>query len=180
MIALPCVLTLEQAFELIVIHTRFKLTGLQGCAQDCNDQTSPRPDQFVAKGSQRLAKCVPPKNATLCTTTPAEGSDDDLAERVVFDGIARTISRFVGATQLLADLMKVSLRVDHFRVKPEATRIFCNAIHHTDPVFVPSSEFAVLFRCIADGEQYDVGDLRGFNRRHHVVRTGVIFAVAED
>src|SRR5215469_9676882 len=107
-------------------------------------------------------------------------SDDDLAERVVLDGIARIISQFVGATQLLADLMKVSLRVDDFRVKRGATSFFCDAIHHTDPVFVPSSELAVLFRRITDGEQYDVRALRSFNRRHHIVRAGVIFAVAED
>src|SRR6202158_3689167 len=108
------------------------------------------------------------------------GSDDDLAEKVVFDGIARIISQVVGATQFLADLMKVRVRVDVFRVKRGATRFSCDAIHHADPVFIAGGELAVLLLRIADGEQYHVRALRGFNRRHHVMRAGVIFTVAED
>jgi hypothetical protein len=64
------------------------------------------------------------------------GSDDDLAERVVFDGIARIISQVVGVTQFLGDLMKVRVRVDVLRVKRGATRFFCDAIHHADAVFI--------------------------------------------
>src|ERR1700730_4862499 len=108
------------------------------------------------------------------------GSDDDLAERVVFDGIARIISQVVGVTQFLADLMKVRVRVDVFRVKRGATRFFCDAIHHADAVFIAGGELAVLLLRIAYGEQYDVRALPGLNRCHHVVRAGVIFAVSED
>src|SRR6266436_9570111 len=108
------------------------------------------------------------------------GSDDDLAERVVFDGIARIISQVVGATQFLPDWVKVGMRVDDFGVKGGATGFFCDAIHPADSVFIAGRELAVFFLRIADGEQYNVHALRGFNRRHHVVRAGVIFAVAED
>src|ERR1700738_3722888 len=68
------------------------------------------------------------------------GSDDNLAERVVFDGIARIVSQVVGATQFVADLTEVCVRVDGLRVKRGATCFFCDAIHHADPVFVASSE----------------------------------------
>src|SRR6202158_5395642 len=88
-------------------------------------------------------------------------SDDDLAERVVFDGIARIISQVVGATQFVADLMKVRVRVDVFRVKCGATRFFCEAIHHADAVFIAGGELAVLLLRIADRAQYDVRALRG-------------------
>ena len=127
---------------------------------------------------ERLPRKVSRPGAHLESFLP--GSDDNLAERVVFDWIARIISQVIGVAQFLADLMKVRVRVDDCRVKHGATRFFCDAIHDADSVFISGSKLPVFFLRIANGEQYDVRGLRGFDRRHHVMTTGVIFAVAED
>ncbi len=102
-----------------------------------------------------------------------------LAERVVFDGPRRIISELIGEPQLIGDLAEICMRVDRPGIKVPSAGFFGNAVHDPDAVLVSGRELAVFRFGVANGIDQDVRCLGGLDGRHHVVRTGVVFAVAE-
>src|SRR5271168_1204511 len=105
---------------------------------------------------------------------------NNFAEAVICRWACWVIAELVGTAQLFLNQTKIAVGIHRLGIELRTAGFFGNAAHDADAVFVASGQFSVLFFGIANGEDGYVFALRGLDGGHHVVRTGIIFAVAEE
>ena len=99
---------------------------------------------------------------------------------IILNRIRRVISQLIRRSQFLSNLPEISMRVGDLRIHIQSAGFPRDAIHHANPVFIPRRQLPVLFFRVANRKHRHIRFLRRFDRGHHVVRAGIIFAVAEN
>src|SRR6266403_5993897 len=71
------------------------------------------------------------------------------------------------------------MRVRDRCVDVRPARLFRDAVHHACPIFIPRRQSSMFFFGVANRVHHHILSLRLLDRAHHVVRTGIIFSIAE-